>query len=464
MTTSLKSRALSALVALSLTVVPMVAQALQSVSVPLYHVVDEAGNYRLGFYASLGTSPDFKLYELDTGSSGTFAAYNSEWWPSFRFVRKVTNPQRYESGVVFYFDVVSTVVDLGGGARTGLVHVGKITQASGNGIPPSVWNNLVKEGKPPLHGVFFGNMGSGLSSKDNIFAVLAQMPGNLKTGFVIRTLGYITNENPKTPVQQGELVIGLTDQIRSRFEIQVPMAALTKNGTDVTFPSGYLCRDQYGLSLNVSISDGVNTYTSAARPTLLDSGAPTATLYELLPDFKVPDDLLNNKKTALKNGVTFQVSADSTGSKPEWIWNLTTGSVKSLNKIGVSPTKAVGEDIGQMNLGIIPYYTYEVMFDIQNGVVGLHRIPAAAQVGLDGNRKSIITSQSTYVVRGTATSPTGISAITYQVNDASPKNAKGNAHWNFRAQLAKGTNTVVIRAFTGTALVTTTVVKIKRLG
>lgn len=431
------------------------------VSIPLYHVLVVPGDYKLGIKASLGGSGINRLYTLDTGSSGLYAAYDRRWWGEHRRIGKIPGKQTYGGGAFSYTaEMVETSVDFGGGAKVDHVRIGAIKRVKYENLSAKEsrkkWNAALHAGVPPLWGVYFGNMGSGLKLKNGMFAVIAQLPKPLSNGFVVNTKGFLLHKKPRTVIQQGTVNVGLDDAIRSRFEIKIPMTALTTiDGKPVFLPSGYRAREEQQLKATVSFSaPGIQTF-SANVPAVLDSGGIGTTFEQNNPfrdDKKrngkpnagngvfLPADFIEggNGKFKVRDGVDF--SAKVSGNR-SWKWGFETGDRNVVNRVSVDTRTAAG-----INFGLEPFFYYEVMFDIERGVIGLHRIPSTPRIEVDGGRERI-TKSATIWLRGRATSSEGVASVEYRVN-GSPRlrKVKGRAQWLIPVTLRPGFNWVRVKA------------------
>lgn len=432
-----------ALLALLLGIVAVVhAETPRIVSIPLYHVVSDGAGYRLGIEAALGGSPEQKLYMLDTGSTGLYAAYDRRWWGEHRPIRPAPNAQVYGSGIAYTAEIVETSVDFGGGAVANHVHIGRVETITGPGFTTKKWNAEVHANKPPLWGIFFGNMGSGLVEDNLMFAVLAQLPKPLSNGFVINTKGFLLHKKVGSVVPQGSVDVGVDDAVRSRFEIQIPMSALVRNGRPIFLPSGFRAREQYLINVHLTLSaPGLKPFNDFL-PALLDTGAPNTTIHghgKKRSESVVPREFLSPDKETVRKGVDFAtMSAGDRG----WKWGFEAGNRSAVNKVSVSADRPQPD----INLGIEPYFNYEVMFDLERGVLGLHRIPRTPKIEVNGGRERV-TNAAAMWLRGRATSSEGIASIQYRVN-GSPRlrKVKGRAQWQIPVPLRPGFNWVRIKA------------------
>ena len=342
---------------------------LETVTVPLkiVNIGDEQNKeYKIGIELRLGGGEP-RLYTFDTGSSGFYAARNQVWWPSFKRVRGRKIKQSYGSNETFRARKVLTTVAI----PTNLgeieveVEVGQILNAWGGALGPrrkSKWRRNVRAGEPPLFGHFFGDFGSGLIEKNGLFAVLPQLPGNLSSGFALR-LGCMG-----MPSSTPTLEIGLTEEIRSEVTSWVPM-----QGGDQSQPfpnSGLPTYDQRLLAGHYSLDEDGCDYTFRAG-TILDTGGGTATLHEHGDELKVPDACLSPDKNTVRSDVMFRVTAEGTEDDNGFDLKFTTGTVPTRNEIRVTQS-----DGAFVNLGLIPFFRYVIVFDVEQGLVGF--APCAA--------------------------------------------------------------------------------------
>ena len=325
-----------------------------SVDVPLHVFRVSRQTTKIGIELRLGGGPA-RLYELDTGAAGFYAAYNEAWWPTFTPLPDGSITQMYASGVEYEAKKVSTTVVIPSdqGDIAAELEVAQITDGFGGPLGPqekSKWNADVARGVPPLYGHFFGNFGSDLRSEKGLFAVLPQLPGNLSSGFIV-ALGCDGRGDPK-------LVIGLTDANRARFTTLVAMQA----GADATFPhSGLPTYAQQLIDAQFLLSrrGTVQSFTTGA---ILDTGAPTTTVHEF------GDTVIDPALVAgpiVKPATYFSVTADGVGAKGDFALAFLTGQISGVNEVELTP------DTGSyVNLGLIPFFRYDVMFDVERGVVG----------------------------------------------------------------------------------------------
>jgi len=331
------------------------AEAPASVRVPLHVVRIDRRALKVGIEVALGGGPK-RLYELDTGASGFYAAFNREWWPAFEPLGDPPITQTYGSGVEYVASKVRTTVAIPSdqGDVTAEIEVAQITDAFGGPLGPqdhSTWNEDVAQGEAPLYRHFFGDFGADLRKKDGLASVLPQLPGNLSSGFVVE-LGCDRRGGPR-------LVLGLTDAIRARFRTRVAM----QPGNGDTFPhSGLPTYAQQIIepTLLFSRRGTVQSFTTGA---LLDTGAPTTKVHED-DELKLDRALVDEGKRIVKPATYVSITEDGVGEGDLDLAFLA-GQVAARDRVDVDRDGG-----GYVNLGLTPFFRYDVMFDVENGVVG----------------------------------------------------------------------------------------------
>ena len=328
-----------------------------SVTVPLRVVHVHGEERKIGIEVRLGGGPP-RLYELDTGGSGFYAASDADTWPTFEPLPGPPIVEHYGSGVEFHAQRVATTVTIPSdqGDVAADVHVARIVEAFGGPLGPradGTWQRDVDSGTGPLYGHFFGNFGGDLRSKNGLASVLPQLPGNLSSGFVVE-LGCERSGGPR-------LVIGLTDEIRARFASRVAM----QPGSGDTFPGSGLptyAQQIVRTDFRLARGDAVQTFRAGA---LLDTGGPTTHIHEG-DDLRIDRALVDEPRRMIRPDTEVAISAaPAAGAGEGFALEFTAGGEPGRNRVDVAPSGG-----GYVNLGLIPFFRYDVMFDVQNGVVG----------------------------------------------------------------------------------------------
>ncbi|MFO1324478.1 MAG: IPTL-CTERM sorting domain-containing protein [Burkholderiales bacterium] len=364
----------SALVmALAGAAVPAAGQTPESVTIPLQVVNVPSVGTKVGIRVGLGGGPP-KLYTFDTGSSGMYAAYNPAWWPSFTPLGGLPISQSYGSNLALTADAVSTVITIptDHGELSITADVGQIVSAGGN-ADGEAWMANVAAGIPPLYGMFYGDFGSGLTKPPKgLFAVLPQLPGNLSSGFAVQ-LG-CSGGGPESKV-----VVGLTPAIRARVTSWVKMEA---EPDAPPYPQSH--RPSYTQALvagSYSLARPGASYDFSA-PTILDTGGGTADIHQASP-LVVPDALLDAGKNRVLSGTQFSLKAPGTAGSNDLDMSFVTGSTSTIDLVTVSqakPPSSGGQPKPEVNVGLVPFFRYDIVFDVERGNVGFAPCTAAAPV------------------------------------------------------------------------------------
>jgi len=335
---------------------------------------------QIGISVQLGTAPQPFTYLLDTGSVAFLSASGSSSYWDGAFASTTpgeTFDISYGGGALRYQGIVAhttlTFQTVGGGSfQVDNVRMGAIT------TPPAIhptWNADINSDPPiaPESGQFFGTFGAGLNksaaTNGNFTSILGQIPltGGLANGFVVHTGGAQSTS--------ATLTVGLSQEMIDSFPILIAMNPLTgtntnDNGTVVNlYP-------QAQTTANYSITHGLDSYHASADLILDTGGLDTymTTGTELDP----PGSLLDSGPSRIRDGSTFLVEVPATDNpfsqelaQPfEWLTSPT-GTTAYENLISVF----TGSGNGSLNSGIPIFYQYDVMFDTENGIIGLRPIP-----------------------------------------------------------------------------------------
>lgn len=430
----------------------------ETVSIPLHSFKVPAGKsgvqYKLGIPVSLGGGP-FMLYEFDTGASGFYAAYNRSWWRAHETLQ-IPFSITYASKINYQGIVATTSVDLGHGIPPVTTNVGLIQNGSGGSIDN--WNSDVEQGIPPLYEHFFGDFGSALHASGGytppsgssmqptvstgLFAILPQLPDNLSSGFVVSTGG----EGAPHPV----LTIGLTRDIRAQFRCRVPMLPVGGTGTFPNPAGNTEGRTTYQSALiNANFSlQSQTASTSVLTGVVLDTGAPSMEIHSISPGFPIPESFIAGSR--IISGVLLKLIAAGVKDSPLWSLIFETGTTTGFTWAGYTKNNGgLKSSKAYINAGLNAFFRFDVMFDVENGVVGFRRILAAHRPLLHVSaRKTIETAKETIIIRGNAFPRNQLVAeVRYKVGyHGSYRKAVGVTPWHAEIPLSPGRNVIVFRA------------------
>lgn len=302
----------------------------------------------LAITCNVGGSGD-ALFLFDTGSSGLFSGVVGN-------ATDLGTPflQSYESGIHFCGTAYQGIIDFGSGAITPDGVFGGVSCAQGSiynctctTSPCSSATCFPTSDNPHLYGTFGASL---VQSKivPEIYTLIAQMPGNLKTGFIVQTGGY----DGTSPT----LIMGLTEENRQGFI----SAKLNKDGT---YPNGVEAWNDRSLEAATSVSFEGEEQNIQMGTILFDTGNPDA---HISPTDPVNPTFLSQSGNILEPGVLFDATVNNAVN-----WSLIAGTKVSDDRLGVT---APIPDKTYMTTGIDIFYRYNVMYDMENGRIGFQPI------------------------------------------------------------------------------------------
>ncbi len=340
---------------------------------------------QIGISVQLGTASTPFTYLLDTGSVGFLSASgnSSAWTGAFETISPTEsfNISYGGGGLQYTGQVAHTTVTFqtvgGGSLQVSNVRMGAITNE-----PYAGWNANINQIPPvaPENGRFFGTMGAGLNKSEpgngDFTSILGQIPlaPGLTKGFVIHTGGAASTS--------ATLTVGLSDEMINSFPILLAMnpsigTFTNDNGTSVNlYP-------QAQTTANYTITKGIHHYETTAN-LIMDTGG-LDTYLTTGTDINPPNSLLSNDQSQIVDGASFTVNVGATqnpitsitGQPLNWVIDPT-GSTAYDNLITVFS----GSSVGSLNSGIPLFYNYDVMFDTENGIIGLRAIPEPSSLAL----------------------------------------------------------------------------------
>ncbi len=427
------------------------AELTEPVVIPLTNY-SEAG--RLAIHVRLGTNPTYFPYILDTGSFAFFTALgNATAWAglisgnttSDTFTANYTGGRGY-TGNAAHTDVHFQIVGGGNFTVTGAT-MGAITQATSNGTILTQWDADINAPtpippEPPGQHLFFGTFGAGLFAVKTTTAnqtdgvrlpsVLNQVDyGSLTPGWIIHTGG------PNS--QSATLTVGLTPQLVESFPIILPLnpargSATIKNKNGTT--SLLFSEDQTKATCTV-VGGGRPIRTNVS--VVFDTGG---TLYPKIGPGVVPGSLVAAKYVSPKASVFLSTNSGSKNPLTNLDWTIqqadTTKNLISVGQTGSSAT---------INTGIPLFYSYDVMFDLKAGVVGLRPVwsPTRPYVGPTRNRVTGSPQSPTLRISGDCSSPVGLRRVTVRnVTAGSQRNLTGNGPWTVSLRAEPGAKNLIL--------------------
>jgi len=365
----------------------------QPYTVPIYHI---ANSTDIAIYASLNGGP-LVPYLLDSGSPNMFATYGT-WWPGH--TSAITPPDTdaftFASGVTYDYVPTATSVSLGSDADGSIVatannvNVAQIISIVANGTTSSFdnWASAVTGGGAPISADdTYGNFSAGLYGSNSLATVLAQIPigSNLHNGFIIQAGGL--------SAATGTLTVGLDPTVISQWESNASTIILQMQTTGNTLPNpdgntvtvnGYQ-KAQAGLTDVTLMMNG--TTSSYAIPTVIDTGGgPNNIIYNPggTPDLSSwlqtdSNELLNGIRYTLSGTIANPLGAIETGSTIADLLNYIVGAGALSgggNTLAIEDPNIPGTL--RVNPGISLFYDYNIMFDLQDGLVMFEPVTCCA--------------------------------------------------------------------------------------
>lgn len=194
---------------------------------------------------------------LDTGSGGVRILQAAAGSQDIQITETDVAPVVFADGTVFDGVLATAPVSLGSAATTGPITVQLITEvrciSGGDDCSQDLFDGT---------GFFSGIIGTSLLSRSNsaaLFSPVSQLPGNLSTGYLIRTGGFNSS--------QGTFTLGLTDNSTSG----AGLGFLDQVGT---FPNGApIWDDELPVAYTIQDSTGVTVINQQVSDTVFDTGS-----------------------------------------------------------------------------------------------------------------------------------------------------------------------------------------------
>jgi hypothetical protein len=323
-------------------------------TVPL-NVVRIGKQRRLSVDVSVAGS-GLRPYLLDTGSSGMYVSQSGLKRSSYTATQKAFL-QSYSSGLEYLGIDINTGLSFAQGPTASNARVGMIEFAKGKTIGRT-WQRNLDNNKPPYSRKFWGTLGMSLEpgkkERGSLYSIIAQMPGNLNSGFIIHTGG---------PDGKGaSLTVGLTPANAQGFTV-IPLVSAGSRGSTYRYGNGLknhvLAWDDKQAKILYKIT-GIPPFTLR---TIFDTGNPGTTIY----DSKIPASKV--QKGGLPANLEFQANL-----APGVTWKFRTGQTINKNQVWVVRDRKKKEAV---NSGIALFFNYDVMYDIVGGQIGFRPDPGS---------------------------------------------------------------------------------------
>lgn len=352
----------------------------QVYSIPLKTFAYSSGGstyYKYGIHVGIGGGGP-QLFEFDTGGEGFYASYSASaaWWGNHVTVSPTTFTKTFgsqisyqgyvaEAPVTFYREDGSVVLD----PSTAAFQVGRADTITLDST--TLWPNAGSQ--PPVEDHFYGDFGltlkHGSHGIENIFAQLTY--GSGVTG------GYKVSLGPYGSLSGASVQVGLSAADLSNpdtiwFEMQ------GANPSDPFTGSGFPTYSAELLLADMTLTLGGETHTFTDLGINLDTGNPTPGLdyhpsdKPLLEPFS---EMAGSDLVQLSNATSLDLVSSPAGlSSPGiTVFSLTAGNERGKNLVYESERSDGGPTY--LNVGALIFQQYDVVYDLENGLLGLTPIP-----------------------------------------------------------------------------------------
>lgn len=321
-----------------------------------------------------GQSTDPILYEFDTGGEGFFASIPGQSAGAFTLPPAGLGAvfTDYYSGITYSGQAYALEVSLPGATAFAGGLMVPVTVSAG--VVTGVIEQLGdwRPGKTaswPIFNHFYGDFGASLqatvvqatpasdtpSNTVPLLSALAQLSLYSDTaqnaGFIVDVGAYPGGGKASS----GQLIVGLTPQLRALFAVQVPMKAAGTYQPPAPAPA-------VSTFAEVPIAGQLTVTGKAMLPDvgiLFDTGAPPITFH---PGPDLPSDYVANTG----DNVLLQVRPD----QPYDVLNITAGPVPCQTQVNMASSPSANDPAGYVNTGLAPFFANPIMFDLANGVIG----------------------------------------------------------------------------------------------
>ncbi|WP_269541705.1 hypothetical protein [Cerasicoccus fimbriatus] len=362
-----------------------IASADSIISIPLQKdtitLQNESTKVAYGLYVKVGDGGHHRLFQLDTGSAAFMAGYSSsaganQFWGSFDSISGAENlGESFGSGVEFYpITPVHAKVTLSNSTGSDLfsfdnVRVGQVKDATNAG--PGDWVTDLNNGQPPLHNKYFGNFGGRLSTigsgsvneQSVLFSALGQIEG--VKGFSIRLDG--GNET---------LRVIMNDSAGQSYADQFSFASLMPTSGEANFPISGL--PTYSDAPAAPDNFAVEGSQVDGASGIFDTGGVA---FKIPETPQLPSNLLEDG--AVIPGANFEIFMSGAGmvdgqNYEDYVLSFTTTDDANNGKVEQSSPGGGGA----YNFGTSIYHYYEVMYDLEDGVMRFRAIPEPRAIAM----------------------------------------------------------------------------------
>ena len=359
------------------------------VKVPLHWVElgdsGDQGQRKLGIYASLGGSRQPRLFELDSGGAGFYAAFakgdGAPWWGPRVRSNAIPFEQTYDSGMTYTGTAVRSTIELfaNRSARSSRLKQHNVVVGQTERIedqrhdrPTTLWPESGGAITPPVSKTFYGDFGlapkRGQHKIDSLAAQLHYGPGV--------TAGFRVHATAKRPwVQFG---LGPNDLTVRPSSFRLNRAAGRKpSRTGVPYYHPFVLKG----TLEIASGEGQAPVRFSRRSTgiLLDTGASTS-IHSVAPSTIPPALTVNGEGQQLSPGaiVTARSPSLDPGRRGQEAIVLQLAVGRHDDPPGFSTAVAIKPSASfDLNAGIRPFLNNDVIVNLAEGQLTLLPRPLA---------------------------------------------------------------------------------------
>lgn len=348
------------------------------------NVVPDGGDHHkiaYGIYVKVAGGDTPRLFQFDTGNgsflagySGTTAPASQYWGTNFTSLSVEDFHTSFGSGIAMDFNKVSAQVVLSDSAGQDIqtinfMNMGQVYAAHGDDLPSAnYWQDTIAADQPALHQTYYGNFGAGVyrgTGADSAIAMYSAL------GQIENLVGYtvsLSGPNPK--------LILVFDTPEDRAYIDSFTHATSMHGAEGQFPvTGW---DAHSEFPTIATTYGVNGITVSGTSGLFDTGGTTFGLNDAARDALDTAGLTDGSEVLPNQNFTigFAGAGEVDGKTFEdFTLGFVTGTQEGVNLVTTSTNTS------QLNYGPAIYNSYDVYYDLQNGLVRFRAVPEPGIVG-----------------------------------------------------------------------------------
>jgi len=379
------------------------------ISVPLHFTQTSSGYYKLGIYVGIGDGAAPALFEFDTGGTGFYAAYSphagiSPWWGNHTVITpEVPIENAYDSGLTYSGRLAEGAVSLFASASSSTplittattAQIGQMNTINQNDpstghLVQKLWSEDGNEtAHPPIDGVFYGDFGMNLAYNLNPnSAGIANLVAQLNYGSGV-TAGFRINVDQAT--QQAHLQIGLTEaDTQSAAASYFLMNSDGGAPPDATIPVSdlpFYSQQLFDATIMIQGEDG--TLISVDTGITPDTGASTTLHNTQNSPGSLPGEYAgfinwSNAEQdlgALEDGLEFGLLGLTIDDEIVPFFEFTTSGATNAGNVMVQNNRPLNP-LYYLNTGISLFYAYNLIYDMENGIIGLQAVPEPSSLGL----------------------------------------------------------------------------------